>query len=118
MPHVPAKFSRFSFIWALVSLIWIIPLAIFFLNRWDQDLAPVDRTYLIRTQTCKASYREQDAQGRCLLIMELEHFQSRSIMTANRMLACAGPPLIGLGLLVYLRRRRSQGRSGGKGQSS
>ncbi|MEP2186269.1 hypothetical protein [Roseibium sp.] len=118
MPHVSALFSRFSFTWALISLIWLIPLAFFFLNRWDQDLAPVDRTYLLRAQTCKASYREQDAQDRCLLIMELEHFQSRSIMTANRVLACAAPPLIGLGLLVYLRRRRSQGRSRGKGQSS
>lgn len=118
MPHASALFSRFSFIWVLASLIWIVPLAIFFQNRWDRDLAPVDRTYLLRAQTCKANYREQDAQDRCLLIMELEHFQSRNIMTANRVLACAGPPLIGLGLFVYLRRRRSQGRSGEKGRSS
>lgn len=106
MPYVSAKFSRFSLIWALISLIWVVPLAIFFLNRWDRDMAPVDRTYLLRAQTCKASYRDQDAQDRCLLIMELERFQSSSIMTANRVLACAAPPLIGLGLLVYLRRRR------------
>jgi hypothetical protein len=39
-------------------------------------------------------------------------------MIANRVLACAIPPLIGLGLLVYLGRRHSRGRSGEKGRPS
>ncbi|MBO6561270.1 MAG: hypothetical protein JJ959_12070 [Nisaea sp.] len=95
-----------------VSILWIGAFAWLFLDRWSEDLAPVERTYMLQEQTCKAAYRETEARDRCILIMELDRFQSRSIMIANRVLACASLPLIGFGILVYLGRRRT----GKKGQ--
>ncbi|WP_420405362.1 hypothetical protein [Nisaea sp.] len=98
-------------VFATVSLLWIGAFAWLFLVRWSEDIAPVDRTYLLREQACIASYRDPEARDRCLLIMELERFQTRSIMVANRVLAGASLPLIGFGVLVYLGRRRT-GRKG------
>lgn len=107
----PVLSTRMRLIWLLflvVSGLWIAGFGFLFVGRWSTDLAPVDRTYVLREQTCKARYREVDARERCLLIMDLERFQTRSIMIANRALACLGPPLIGFGVLVYLRRRNSR----------
>lgn len=108
MAQSSAKNGRISLLWIVPALIWMLPLAAFFLSQWEQDLAPVERNYVLREQTCKARYRDQEAQDRCLTIMRLERFQSGSIMIANRVLACAAPPLIGFTILVYLRRRRSR----------
>mgnify|MGYP003628314208 CR=1 FL=1 len=108
MAQSSAKSGRISPLWIIPALVWILPLGTFFLTRWEQDLAPVEHTYVLREQTCKARYRDQEAQDRCLAIMRLEQFQSSSIMVANRVLACAAPPLIGFAVLVYLRRRRSR----------
>lgn len=96
--------------WFAISLLWTILLGSYFLDRWEQQFSPVAHTYLVREQSCKASYSDQAAQERCLDIMKLERFQSHSIMIANRVLACSAPPLIGFGLIVYLRRRRSKSR--------
>ena len=112
------KLNRILPVYIVLSLIWLSSLSVFFLNRWNHDLDPINRTYSARTQICSANYSEPKAQKRCIQIMDLEHFQSRSIMIANRVLACTIPPLIGLGLLVYLGRRHSGGRSGEKGRPS
>ncbi|UUX49731.1 hypothetical protein NUH88_20325 [Nisaea acidiphila] len=74
----------------------------------------MERTFSLREQTCIARYRDAEARDRCLSIMLLERFQTRSIMIANRTLACLALPLIGFGLLVYLRRRRTAERKTGK----
>lgn len=103
-----------SLIWpafATASILWIGAFSWLFIARWPEDLAPVDRTYILREQTCKATYRETAARDRCLLIMDLERFQTRSIMIANRVITCTSLPLIGFGILVYLGRRRT-GRKG------
>lgn len=111
-----AKLPGSGVIWpafVAISVLWIGVFCWFFLDRWTENIAPVDRTYLLREQSCKATYRDTDARDRCLLIMELERFQTRSIMIANRALVCASLPLIGFGILVYLGRRRT-GRKGQK----
>jgi len=111
--HSRAKPLKFRMIWPVffaVSIIWISAFSWLFLNRWSDDLAPVERTYLLREQSCKAAYRDAEARNRCLAIMQLESFQTRSIMIANRVLASASLPLIGFGILVYLGRRRTAGK--------
>lgn len=123
MRQTSPKTKLISLLWVLVSLIWMLPLGAYFLNSWEADLSPVERTYSAREQSCNAAYSDPEARERCLNIMRLERFQSHSIMIANRALACAVPPLIGFALLVYLRRRQSTvrtsvrssaGRSSGK----
>lgn len=101
-------------VFLVVSFVWAAALGALFVSRWSGDIAPVEQTYTLREQTCKARYREAEARDRCLLIMDLERFQARSIMVANRALACLAPPLIGFGVLVYLRRRRTAGKDRGK----
>ena len=107
MSYPFAKISRLFPVYIVLSLIWLSSLSVFFLNRWDHDLGPIDSNHAARIKICMANYSEPKAQKRCTRIMDLEHFQSRSIMIANRVLACVIPPLIGLGLLVYLGRRHA-----------
>ena len=111
MRQTSPKTKLISLLWLLISLSWMLPLGTYFLSGWERDFIPVERTYSVREQSCKATYRDPEARERCLSIMRLERFQSHSIMIANRVLACAAPPLIGFALLVYLRRRQSMRRS-------
>ena len=112
-PHSRRRTGLIWPVFIVVSFIWAVSLGAVFVERWSEDLPPVDRVYRLQEQTCKARYRDAAALDRCLRIMELERFQARSIMIANRVLASLAPPLIGFGVLVYLRRRRTAERKPG-----
>lgn len=93
-------------IWAGLSAIWIVAGSVFVLSTWDGSTQEVLSVYKQRERQCVARYAEPDARERCLQIMELERFQSRSIAMFNRGLLVLGPSLIGFGVLSYLQRRR------------
>lgn len=99
-------FRSLAFVlWIAGSLLWAAPWGLFFAASWPDHAAPVRSEYFGREQFCKSRYGEPTAQDRCITIMELERFQSFSIMIANRTLVALLPPLIALGALVYLRGR-------------
>ena len=71
-----AKINRLFPVYIVLSLIWLSSLSVFFLNRWDHDLGPIDSNHAARIKICMANYSEPKAQERCMRIMDLEHFQS------------------------------------------
>ena len=73
-------------------------------------MGDIHALYEKRERQCIARYPEKAARERCLLIMDLERFQSRSIAIFNRTALVLGPPLIGLGAMAFLR-RKSAGKS-------
>jgi hypothetical protein len=92
--------------WLVVSILWVGALGVWFWSAWPNHVAPVEAQFVGREGFCGARYDDPAARERCVIIMDLERFQARSIMMFNRGLALLGPPLIGLGLIHYLRRPR------------
>ena len=80
---------------------WIVFLTL----SWGSIMADIDRDYDKREQFCKTRYSDVAARDRCLIVMDLERFQSRSIAIFNRVLLVIGPPLVGFGVVYYLSRR-------------
>jgi hypothetical protein len=103
---MPRVRSLAFMIWAGLSAIWIVAGSIFVLSTWENSTRAVRETYKQRERQCVARYAEADARERCLLIMDLERFQSRSIAMFNRGLLVLGPPLVGFVVVAYLQRRR------------
>ena len=93
-------------IWAGLSTIWIVAGSIFVLSTWEDSTREVFDIYKHRERQCVARYAEPGARERCLLIMDLERFQSRSIAMFNRGMFILGPPLIGIATVMYIQRRR------------
>lgn len=95
-------------IWAGLSALWAAVWLVVVLINWERSMAEVNAVYKQRENQCMARYSDAEARERCMLIMDLERFQTRSIAAFNRWLLIAGPPLIGLGVVVYLYRRRQR----------
>jgi hypothetical protein len=95
-------------IWAGLSTIWILAGSIYVLSTWTSSTREVHDLYERRESQCISRYSDLQARARCLVIMDLERFQSRSIAMFNRGLLILGPPVIGFGVVSYLRRRRGQ----------
>lgn len=93
-------------IWLGLSAIWIVVTAIFVVWTWESSTQELHDLYEKRERQCVSRYSAPDARERCLVIMELERYQSRSIAMFNRGLLVLGPPLLGLGIVVYSRRRK------------
>lgn len=96
-------------IWLAVSLAWAAALGAWFWTAWPGHVAPVEAKFVGRETFCGARYADPAQRDRCIIIMDLERFQARSIMMFNRGLALFGPPLIALGVIVYLHRPRGGG---------
>ena len=95
-------------IWSIGSTLWILAWLGYFLFAWPSTMAPINKQFDKRELTCKTRYYEKAPQGRCILIMDLERYQARSIAMANRALAMFVPPILGF-VAVRVFRSRVQG---------
>jgi hypothetical protein len=93
-------------VWAGLSVIWIAAALFFVLSTWESSTHAVHELYDQRERQCVSRYADPQARERCLIIMDLERFQSRSIAMFNRAMLVLGPPILGLGIPLYFHRRR------------
>lgn len=93
-------------IWVGLTSIWIVATLFFVLSTWTTSTRELHNIYEFRESQCAARYSAPVARERCLAIMDLERFQSRSIAMFNRGMLILGPPLIGFGMVAYLRLRK------------
>ena len=103
---MPLVRSLAFMIWAGCSTIWIVLAAIFVATTWDSSTREIHEVFEERERRCQSRYAEPAARERCLAIMELERFQSRSIAIFNRTTLVLAPPLLGFGAVMFTRRRR------------
>ena len=93
-------------IWVGLSTLWIMVTSIFVLSAWTTSTREIHEIYERRANQCTARYTDPLARERCLTIMDLERFQSRSIVMFNRGMLILGPPLIGFSMVAYLHLRK------------
>lgn len=99
-----------------MAALWVAACLVVVIITWEQSMAEVRGLHEQRERECNARYSAPDARERCMLLMDLERFQARSVAMFNRWLLIAGPPLIGLGAVVYLHRRRRPPARGTRGR--
>ena len=105
---MPLVRSLAFMIWAGCSAVWIVAAAIFVLSTWESSTREIHEVFEERERRCVSRYSEPRARERCLAIMELERFQSRSIAMFNWTMLVLGPPLLGFGAVLFVRRRNSR----------
>ena len=76
------------------STIWIIGSMIAVSYTWQNFSSSTFRNYNIQKLKCKTLYYENASRDRCLTIMELDNFQTRSIGVFNRVLIIISLPSI------------------------
>jgi hypothetical protein len=111
---MPLTRSLAFMIWAGFSAVWIVAAAILVFSTWQSSTAEIHQIYEQRERGCVSRYAEPQARERCLIIMDLERFQSRSIAMFNRAMLILGPPLLGFGVVLNLRRRALRPTTGRK----
>jgi hypothetical protein len=99
-------------IWAGFSVVWVVATAILVLTTWQSSTGEIQEIFKERERQCLSRYSEPRARERCLAIMELERFQSRSIAMFNRTMLVLGPPMLGFGGVLFVRRRKSRAEEG------
>lgn len=104
---MPLVRSLAFMIWTGCSVAWIVSTAIFVYTTWESSTRGIHELFQERERRCISRYSDPRARERCLAIMELERFQSRSIAVFNRATLVLGPPLLGLGGVLFVRRRNS-----------
>lgn len=109
---MPLVRSLAFMVWAGCSTVWIVAAALFVFTTWESSTREIHEVFDAREQRCLSRYSEPAARERCLAIMELERFQSRSIAMFNRTMLVLGPPLLGFGGVMIVRRRRAPSREG------
>ncbi|MDA1310596.1 MAG: hypothetical protein O2985_13465 [Proteobacteria bacterium] len=92
-------------IWAGVSTLWIVIWLSIVISSWDSAMAGINALHIQRVNRCVSNYADMAARERCLILMDLEQFQARSVSIFNRALGIGGPPLFGLMVVLYLGRR-------------
>lgn len=99
-------------IWAGCTVVWVAATATLVLTTWRSSTSEIHEVFKERERQCLSRYSEPRARERCLAIMELERFQSRSIAIFNRSMLVLGPPMLGFGAVLFVRRRRSRAEKG------
>jgi hypothetical protein len=78
------------------STLWIIGSIIAVSYTWENFSSSTLKNYNIQKLKCKTLYYEKAARERCITIMDLEHFQTKSIGVFNRVLIITSFPSISL----------------------
>ncbi len=89
------------------STIWIIGSVTAVSYTWENFSSPTLRNYNIQKVKCKTLYYEDASRERCLTLMELENFQTKSIGVFNRVLMIISFPSILL-LSFYFFNKKSK----------
>ena len=89
------------------STIWIIGSVTAVSYTWGNFSSPTLRNYNIQKVKCKTLYYEDASRERCLTLMELENFQTKSIEVFNRVLIIISFPSILL-LSFYFFNKKSK----------
>ena len=76
------------------STLWIIGSIIAVSYTWENFSSSTLRNYNIQKLKCKTLYYDNASRERCLTIMELENFQTKSIGVFNRVLIIISFPSI------------------------
>jgi hypothetical protein len=76
------------------STLWIIGSIIAVSYTWENFSSSTLKNYNIQKLKCKTLYYEKAARERCITIMDLEHFQTKSIGVFNRVLIITSFPSI------------------------
>jgi len=104
---MPLVRSLVFMIWIGFSVIWVVAAGLLVIMTWQSSTSEIHEVFVERERRCLSRYSEPQARERCLTIMELERFQSRSIAMFNRTILVMGPPLLGFGAVLFVRRRKS-----------
>jgi hypothetical protein len=105
---MPLVRSLAFMIWAGCASLWIVAAAVFVFMTWESSTREIHQVFEQRERGCISRYADVQARERCLIIIDLERFQSRSIAIFNRSLMVLAPPLLGFGAVLFLHRRQSR----------
>ena len=87
------------------STLWIVVWLTIVISSWDKAMVGINAFHTLRVQRCVSNYADMAVGERCLILINLEEFQGRSVSPFNSALEIGEPPLIGLMVMVYLGRR-------------
>jgi len=104
---LPVIKKVFLFITMGFSAIWIFGASIFVVSNWETSMSATEKLYQTRKTLCKNRYADAAARERCIIIMDLENFQEKSIAIFNRSLLIIGLPTLAV-VIVYILNRRNK----------
>ena len=76
------------------STLWVIGSVIAISYTWQNFSSSTSRNYNIQKLKCKTLYYENASRERCLTIMKLDNFQTKSVGVFNRVLIITSFPSI------------------------
>ena len=95
--------------WIVLALAWAVGAAAWTTITWSGAMAGITAEYQSRETFCRSRYGgDPPARDRCIVIMELERFQTRSVAVFNRALLGVGPPLAGFAAALWWHRRQQR----------